>query len=265
MTFIKKWQDAAAAKNSILCAGLDPAEFGQRAKTSLPEGINKFDWCMGFVQAVAPHSAAVKINRNYIKDFSREQTTMLVSEIKALGMVAIDDSKLCDIGATNDSGFYQAAKEGFDAVTYAPYPGNITEGVKQAHDWGLGIIVLSLMSNPEFEGIKGATVNGLPFYQYVTKEALQAGADAFVIGAPSERNHLSQDEIEFMSTQMQDELVLMPGLGAQAGDAASVVNLFQGKVMANVGRSIMYSDDPTAEAGRYQEMLNGLLANRLAA
>ena len=42
----------------------------------------------------------------------------------SLGMLTIDDSKIADIGDTNDSAVYHAAKESFDFITYAPF-GNI--------------------------------------------------------------------------------------------------------------------------------------------
>ncbi|MBI4148123.1 orotidine 5'-phosphate decarboxylase [Candidatus Woesearchaeota archaeon] len=146
VSFAQKWKQTVELKNSILCAGLDPAEYGQR-ENSIPHGIDKHLWCMRFVLDVSPHCAAVKINRNYIKDFSREETKTLVQRTHNLGMLAIDDSKLVDIGETNDAGFYHAQEEGFDAVTYAPFPGNTQEAVKQAHAKGLGLIGLVLMSN----------------------------------------------------------------------------------------------------------------------
>src|SRR3989344_1808519 len=213
MSFAQKWQETIARKNSIICAGLDPAEYGQRAGASLPLGANKLEWCLDFVEIVAPYSAAVKPNRNYIKDFSRAETQTLVNRIHELGMLAIDDSKLADIGDTNDSGLYHSQMEGFDAVTYAPFPGNTQEAVKQAHGRGLGLIALVLMSNKEFEIIKNSTIRGLKGYEYFAMQVAEYDADGMVIGAPSEKNHIKDLEVRrARDITGGKSLVLMPGV-----------------------------------------------------
>ncbi|MBI2146115.1 orotidine 5'-phosphate decarboxylase [Candidatus Woesearchaeota archaeon] len=258
MSFRKKWHETVATKDSILCAGLDPAEYGQRPDTSLPLGASKLEWCLDFVQKVAPYAAAVKPNRNYIKDLSRKETKELVSCIHELGMLAIDDSKLADIGETNESGFYHASQEGFDAVTYAPFPGNTREAVVQAHGKGLGLIALVLMSNPEFEVIKNSTIRGMKGYEYFALQVAEYGADAIVIGAPSEKNHLKDEEVRRVKEIVGERLVLMPGVGAQGGEAQYILNVFGDNVIANVGRAILYAHDPATEAAKYQSMLNDL-------
>lgn len=53
-------------------------------------------------------------------------------------------------------------------------------------------------------------------------------------------------------------LVLMPGVGAQGGDAEYILSVFGDNVIANVGRAIMYAHDPVREAVKYRDMLNGL-------
>ncbi|MBI4144589.1 orotidine 5'-phosphate decarboxylase [Candidatus Woesearchaeota archaeon] len=258
-SFSQKWREAVERKNSILCAGLDPAEYGQRPDTSLPHGADKLKWCLDFVDAVAPFSAAVKPNRNYIKDLSRDETTELVSRIHKHGMVAIDDSKLADIGETNESGFYHAAGEGFDAVTFAPFAGNTAEAVAQAHGKGLGLIPLVLMSNPQFEVMKNARIRGLRGFEYFAFQVAEYGADAIVIGAPSPTNHVKDEEVRRVREIVGDCTVLMPGVGAQGGDAKYILDVFGGRnVIANVGRAIMYARNPAKEAAKYQGMLNAL-------
>ncbi|GAH49542.1 unnamed protein product, partial [marine sediment metagenome] len=68
MPFRQKWLEAVEKKNSVLCAGLDPAEFnmGRRDK-GLPEGVNKYGWAMRYIGAVAPFVAAIKPNLQYWK------------------------------------------------------------------------------------------------------------------------------------------------------------------------------------------------------
>lgn len=264
-TFQQKWYEAVTHKNTILCAGLDPAEASQRLKNTLPEGSDKLDWCLGFVESIAPYAAAVKINRNYIKDFSREDTQTLVEKIHALGMVAIDDTKLADIGSTNQSGFYHAAQEGFDAVTYAPLPGNIQEAVEQAHGQGLGLIVLTILSNPEYATLKAALVNDKPMYHFIAEQVKEYEADSIVIGAPSETNHIRIEEIQQVSRLIDPKtLILVPGVGTQGGELKSLVTVFGDRVIANVGRAIMFAEHPATAARTFQELFNDLRLRQAA-
>ena len=91
--------------------------------------------------------------------------------------------------------------------------------------------------------------------EFIAFESQKAGADAIVIGAPSDKNHIKEAEIEKLK-QLFNGLILMPGVGAQGGDAAKVINLFGNNVIANVGRAIIYAQDPAKEAEKYRDMLN---------
>jgi orotidine-5'-phosphate decarboxylase len=257
-TFADKWRAAVERKGSILCAGLDPADYWQAAENTLPEGVNKLEWCLDFIDKVAPYAAAVKPNRNFIKDLSKSEVREIVNRIHSHGMVAIDDSKLADIGNTNDSGFYHAEQEGYDAVTYAPFPGNIGEAAKQAHARGLGLIALVLMSNPEYKVMKEATVNGMKMYEHIATEVAKHDVDAMVIGAPSVTNHITDAEVRRVRELAGGRLVLMPGIGAQGGDAQYIMEVFGDNVIANVGRAVLYAKDPAHEASKYRNMLHAL-------
>ena len=163
-TFTKSWQKAVQKKNSLLCAGLDPGEYWSQNKDTLPKSANKFKWCLQYIDDIAPYAAAVKINRQFIKGLGEQKIKTLTDRIHKHGMVAIIDEKLTDIGNTNNQGFYESHKQGFDAATYCPFPGNTKEASQQAHGWGMGIIALDIMSNPEFKQIKlpiGAEPRGI--------------------------------------------------------------------------------------------------------
>jgi len=58
------------------------------------------------------------------------------------------DHKLGDIGSTNESALFWISDMGFDAFTFSPFAGNIETTVDTAHKRDLGVIVLTLMSNP---------------------------------------------------------------------------------------------------------------------
>lgn len=256
--FRDKWLTAVDRKQSLLCVGLDPVEHGQRAGTTLARGQNKLDWCLDFVKKVAPYAAAIKPNRNYLKDFSRTDMKTLNDAIHHHGMVSIDDSKLADIGDTNDAGIYHAACEGYDAVTYAPFPGNIKETQNFADRHTVGLIVLVLMSNPEYEIIKNATIGGMKGFEYFATEVQRCGAAGVVIGAPSPKNHISLEEIRRVKDIIGSPLVLVPGIGAQGGDLLPILRTYGDHTIANVGRAILYAEDPAAEARQYQRMITDL-------
>jgi len=281
MNFREKWIAAVENKNSVLCAGLDPAAFemGRGAK-GLPDGADKLQWSLDYLNQVAPYCAAVKPNVQYWKhagDMSALET--IGKAARDLGLLVIDDSKLADIGSTNEAGIWHA-RERADALTIAPYAGNMAEAATQAQTWGIGAITMCLMSNPEYETEKNqlAPVDPTPFdtadllfsgdtcytrrFLKLAHDAQAAGIDGIVIGAPSEKNHITDQEIERVRRYAGDEmLVLLPGVDAQGGEAGAIWKHFGPKnVIVNVGRSLMFPEDKTsAEAAQaYKEKLNEL-------
>jgi len=304
MTFKKKWLEAVDKKNSVLCAGLDPAEFAmERGEKGLPEGAVKRDWALDYVESVASFCAALKPNIQYWKKQGKRIETIkstpgdmetlveIVELAHSLGMVVIEDSKLADIGSTNDAGIYHAHDKGFDAVTYSPFAGNMEEAAKQVKKRDMGIITMCLMSNPEYEREKNKLVplinskgyyrsfkgkkhfeviNGVTYvkqYIQLAHDAEKYGLDGIVIGAPSAKNHISEEEIEIICSYGANQpLVLLPGVGAQGGEADIIWKYFdKDNVIVNVGRSLMLPngsnstpEEQAKTAKQYQKMLNKL-------
>lgn len=288
-TFREKWLEAVENKNSVLCAGLDPAETSMgRGKKGLFHLTPKHVYATGFLEAVAPYCAALKPNTQYWRnDDDRAFLEKLIARAHGLGLVVIDDAKLADIGSTNDAGFFNIARMGFDACTVAPYAGNIAEAAEQAHARGIGAITMCLMSNPEYSVEKNALMpvvddagyqpgdlievpgqDGLYVRRYVklAHDAQSSGIDGIVIGAPSAKNHLTESELVRVRSYVSDDmLVLMPGVGAQGGEAEAIWQHFNPKnVIVNVGRALMFPDgnnDPVpkelaAKAEFYRDLLN---------
>ena len=268
MSFSNAWRETAARRNSVLCAGLDPpvAELG-RGEKGLAAGADRRRWALEYLEAVAPNCAAIKPNVQYWKGPGDiEIVEEVCAAARDLGLLVIEDAKLADIGATNDAGFFYAARRA-DAVTFAPFAGNVPEAVEQAHGRGIGIIVLCLMSNPEYGREKSKLIAGGddPQYRFIAAEAGAAGADAVVVGAPSPSNHITEEELATVrSTIGRDMVVLMPGVGAQGGEAGPVWRVFEeDQVIVNAGRALMFPDgsDSTpqqqaAAARKLNESLN---------
>lgn len=291
-SFREKWLAAVEAKNSVLCAGLDPAESNMgRGQEGLSENIkdnnDKLAWGIHYVEAIAPYCAAVKANVQYWKNEGGMESLATLSECaRELGLVTIDDSKLADIGSTNDAGLYHAKQKGFDAVTLAPFAGNMKEAAEQAKKRDIGLISMCLMSNPEYAEVKNSLVPvsdvGKYFFQDITEiegkdyvrkfvvlaqQANEYGIDGIVIGAPSKKNHLKEKEIFTARQYSRDNtLVLLPGVGAQGGEAEIIWKYFdKNNVIVNVGRAVMFPNgsastpEQQAEAAKqYQNMLNEL-------
>ncbi|MHA1954115.1 MAG: orotidine 5'-phosphate decarboxylase / HUMPS family protein [Candidatus Heimdallarchaeaceae archaeon] len=148
-------------------------------------------------------------------------------------------------------------EEGFDAFTYNPFSGNVLEATKAAHSKGLGIIVLTLMSNPEAVFQKTAVYNEKPLFHHIASLCNEAKSDAVVIGATD--NIVSKDVSEVRNILQHEAYVLVPGIGAQGGDAKKILYHFGEKTLVNVGRSIIYSDFPEARAKEFQDKLNNQL------
>ena len=91
--------------------------------------------------------------------------------------------------------------------------------------------------------------------------------DGIVIGAPSSDNHLSELELSVARRYAgSDTLVLLPGVGAQGGEAGEIWKHFpKCDVIVNVGRALMFpngsmsdTEDWKAAAEHYRDMLNQL-------
>ncbi len=292
-SFSVAWYEAVEEKNSILCAGVDPADcmMGRTDKgAGLPAGTEKRDWVLRYIEAVAPFAAAFKPNIRY---FGGENDNELLMEMGAhareKGMVFIQDSKEADIGETNDAGIFNAALRGAHAVTLAPFAGNMDEAAKQGADRGIGLIGMCLMSNPGYAKVKNRWVDvsddiksydsshlvdikGVPhtrLYMQLARDANRFGLAGIVLGAPSKTNHLTEDEVMDVANYYGKEgLILVPGIGAQGGEVTMLTKYFAGdRLIANVGRALMFpeprkahatSEDHAAAAKYYCDMLNSL-------
>lgn len=262
MSFIEKWQSHVESKNSLLCVNLDPAEWGQRESLTLKEGDSKVAWSKSIIEKIAPYAAAIKPNRQYFKDISRREMLDINTFAHSLGLLSIDDSKVADIGDTNDAALFHAVQEGFDAITYCPFPGNIAATCKMAQKRGIGLIPLALMSNPAFGMMKNIIIDGMPAYQHYAQLSRDHGAAGVVIGAPSPSNHITRKEMEALKSSIGPLTVLVPGIGAQGGDLGPVVEIFGDKAIVSVGRDIAYHKDPAGQAQQFHESINQLRSNQ---
>lgn len=271
MTFREAWQEAVERKNSVLCAGLDPADFEMgRGEEGLPKGIFKDDWAEKYIKTVAPHVAAVKPNFNYWKGRDDGIYLDIITQLcKKFNIVLIDDSKLADIGDTNDAGLYYSKKRGFHAVTIAPYAGNMQQTAEAAKKRGISVITMCLMSNEEYGFEKNALMQIrkddeiLPEHQifldnsdvanvqrsirnltslegnrsesYVRRyiqlahHAQRFGVDGIVIGAPSSKNHIQDFELQNVRAYVDNKMLVLLPAVGKQGGDASIIWQYFGR------------------------------------
>ncbi len=249
-TFSDKALEAIMAKGR-LCVAIDPALPGQRDRMTASRDRVKF--CIGMVKQVANHCSAVKFNQQYLFGLTSKEHRRITWAAKKLGLLSILDYKLCDIGDSVDSAIFHIAACGYDAFTFNPFAGNLAGATRTAHGLGVGIIALTLMSNPEAGWIGG-------LFRKIAGDVKKRGADGCVVGATGQVSRSSIREIVRLSGR--EKLFLVPGIGAQGGDAARVVKCFGDAGAENlllvVGRSIIYANDPKKAAEKYCSEFSGI-------
>lgn len=259
-TFVQRFEDTLQANNSILCIGLDPALPEQRKMNVLPakylrmkdENGARLNFCLDILDQTADFCVAAKPNEQYLRGFTTKDHKKLTDSIRRHGLLSIYDCKLGDIRDTAESALFYYQKWGYDAITFNPYPGNILEVVETAHSYDrpIGIIVLTLMSNPEAETfMKNAVIAKVPLYVKVASDVKHYGADGCVVGATG---HVTEREIKIIRRKAgSDKVFLVPGIGAQKGDPEKVIRAGGRNILINVGRDIMYSGNPRKKSEDY--------------
>jgi orotidine-5'-phosphate decarboxylase len=267
MNFIDMLQDAERRNQSLLCVGLDPepTKFpaGMRGK---PEKI--YDFCAAIVEATADLVIAFKPQIAYFAAHGAEaQLEKLMAHMRATAphVPIILDAKRGDIGSTAE----QYAKEAFerygaDAVTLSPYMGfDSLEPYLKYHD--KGAFLLCRTSNPGGDDLQAQrlALPGEPYLYEHVAGLVQGpwnlnGQLGLVVGATY------PNEIERVRRVAPTVPLLIPGVGAQGGDAVATVRAayqaVEGKTTApiavNSSRAVLYasSGEDFAQAARAEAL-----------
>ena len=263
MTFIEMLLDAQQRNNSMLCVGLDPDP--QRFPTGMRGDASKIhDFCARIVDATADLAIAFKPQIAYFAAHRAEdQLEKLMEHMRrnAPHVPVILDAKRGDIGSTAE----QYAKEAFerygaDAVTLSPFMGfdSVQPYLKYQ---GKGAFLLCRTSNPGGDDLQSqrlSSVEGEPLlYEHIARLAQGPwnlnGQLGLVVGATYPA------EIERVRHVAPSLPLLIPGVGAQGGDAAATVKAGwrpDAPIVVNSSRAILYgsSGDDFAQAARREAM-----------
>ncbi|NWG11348.1 orotidine 5'-phosphate decarboxylase [Candidatus Bathyarchaeota archaeon] len=250
MSFRVKIEQASKSRNSSIILSLDfPFERPENRE-------NLFTKAERVLDAVHPHICALKINHHLVLPLGTfDGVQKLVKKAHDLGLLAIMDCKVNDIGATNQviAEYYYAS--GFDALIANPFIG-WEEGLKPIFDVARkhqrGVILLVYMSHKGADEGYGQTIidtEGKKTLQYVSfaKKALKLEADGAVAGATYPEKIREVHEI------LSDKVpIYSPGIGAQGGEITAALKA--GARYLIVGRSIAQAENPEKSAREIQAL-----------
>ncbi len=264
MNFIDMLSAAERHNASMLCVGLDPepTKFPGRYKGD----ANKiYDFCAAIVDATADLAIAFKPQIAYFAAHRAEgQLERLMTHMRRVApqVPIILDAKRGDIGSTAEQYAIEAFERyGADAVTLSPFMGwdSVAPYLKY-HD--KGAFLLCRTSNPGGDDLQNqrlTSIDGQPLlYEHVAQLAQGPwnlnGQLGLVVGATYPK------EIERVRELAPTLPLLIPGVGAQGGDAVATVKAglrladgaTTGPIIVNSSRAILYASngDDFAQAAR---------------
>ena len=245
MSFLQRLLAVQQRRDSLLCVGLDP-EPERFPEPWRGDSARIFDFCARIVDATKDLVCAYKPQiAHFAAQRAEEQLERLIGYIRRVApdVPVILDAKRGDIGSTAE----QYAREAFvryqaDAVTLSPYMGFDSLEPYLAYD-GRGLILLCRTSNEGGSDLQSrAMASGERLYEYVAKLAAgswnKSGRLGLVVGAtfPAELARVRE-----LAPKL---LLLIPGVGAQGGDArASVAAAWRpdGPIVVNSSRAVLYA------------------------
>jgi orotidine-5'-phosphate decarboxylase len=255
VNFTDQLRQAESQNQSLLCVGLDPdpAKFPLHWRC---DSSKIFDFCAAIVDAVhdlvnsfKPQIAYFAANR------AEDQLERLIAHIKTVAprVPVILDAKRGDIGATAE----QYAVEAFeryqaDALTLSPFMG--FDSIEPYFKYqGKGLILLCRTSNPggsdlQAQPLAGAAgANADLLFEHIARLAQgpwnKNGQLGLVVGATFPQ------ELARVRELAPTLPLLVPGVGAQGGDAAATVRAAwraqagqtTGPLMVNSSRAVLYA------------------------
>lgn len=229
--------------------GLDP-----RPSDVTPESLLAF--CVDVVEKTSDHCFCYKPNTQYTLPLGFSEVKKLNEFIHEKGCLSISDHKLSDIGSTNEAALYWLQLMGFDALTYSPFPGNVKETIEAAKKYNLGIITLTLMSNPEAAVFMKGVVQGKKGYEWIAEEIARNDGLGAVVGATCD-----VEDIRRIHSLLKEQLILSPGVGAQGG-GLDIVRIFRERTIVNVSRDVIAHKNPGERAEYYTNLINSTLGER---
>lgn len=231
---------------TLLCVGLDPVQSqmpGHFDRT--PESVVRF--CQELIEATHPFAAAYKPNLGFFAALGRTGLGVLWAVRHAIPhqIPVILDCKVNDIGATAEAYAHGWFEEfGFDAITVNPYLGEDAVAPYLSYE-GKGVIMLCKTSNPGSGDLQDLLLaSGEPLFLSVADRchrwnARYPASVGLVVGATY------PEQLAQIRQRCPDQLVLLPGIGAQGGELDASIRAGQTSsgtgLLCSASRAIMYA------------------------
>ena len=245
-SFRARLAETIACRDTILCIGLDydpqlaPASVRAAASDAAAAAAT---FNRAIIDATADLVCAYKPNLAFYEALGPPGMTALRETIRHVpdGVLVIADAKRGDIGNTMQR-YAQALFDvyAFDAATVSPFLGrDALEPFLARPD--RGTFVLCRTSNPGATEIQDLPVNGAPLYEVVARRVESWDTHrntGLVVGATQPR------ELARIRALCPETPILVPGVGAQGGDAATAAAAAtKGGALAliNVARQVLYA------------------------
>ena len=261
-TFRERYEAAAAANDSLLCVGLDPDP------RRIPAGVGTLAFLEAIVEATADLVCCFKPNAAFFESRGPEGVEELRALIAAIpdDVPVLLDAKRGDIGHSSEH-YARAVFEqlGAHGVTVSPYLGRDAVEPFLAYEERHSF-VLCRTSNAGAGDFQDLPVGegGRPLYLQVAATAStwnERGNVGLVVGATY------PGEAAEVRALCPDMLLLMPGVGAQAGDleaaVQAAVDADGGGILVNASRGVLYAGTDgdyasaaRAEAARLRDAIN---------
>lgn len=254
MRYSERLQQRIEKTGSRLCVGLDPRPGDGGASSAR-------DFLKQVIEETAPWAAAFKPNMAYFEAMGIEGIRLLEDLLAAMpdDVPVILDAKRSDIGETQKyyaQGYF--AGWNVDAVTLNPFLGY--DSIEPFLDWeGKGIYLLAVTSNAgsaDFQ--RQPLADGRSVFELVTALGDRANAEGrktdvgYVVGLTNAADVLAK---------IPDAPLLVPGLGAQGGDLASLAAANRSAPdVINVSRGILYAGDERGFAARAKDWAGKIAA-----
>lgn len=237
MNYFEQLKRRSAEIGSLVCVGLDPD--AKRHKVGEIGAYNR-----AIIEATAPYAACFKPNIAFYEQFGIEGLRQLEATIAAIpsGIPVIGDVKRGDIG--NTAAAYARAMFGgwgFDAITLSPYLGRDSVEPFLAYA-DRGLYLLCRTSNPGAADFQYVRVDGSrPLFEHVALTVTSwSPSIGLVVGATAPA------ELQAVRELVPNASFLVPGVGAQGGDAGKTIRAAggtPGSIVVSATRSIMYAGE----------------------
>ena len=245
--FFDRLRDRITRVDSVVSVGLDPDP------ARLPDHLHEYDlprWAFNrrIIDATHEHAAVFKPNAAFYEDADGWRALReTVAYAHGKDVPVLLDAKRADIG--NTARQYAEVLDYVDAITVNPYLGEdaLQPFLSQSE---AGVFVLCRTSNPggmDFQHLELAAYDRR-LYEHVAERAAgwndQYGNVGLVVGATA------PDELEAIRERVPELPFLVPGVGAQGGDAEAAVEYGlndEGVGLVNSTRGIIFAGEESPE------------------